>query len=98
MPQSVHGRMRITTCGDVICAHLYGSFNKEGSRHFAEAVQHAWHECGCPQRWAFVVDARHWEGGTPDSFENAAILTGWVCAHGAIAIVRVFTPAASSPA
>ncbi len=91
MPNTAHGQVRITRCGDVICAHLAGSFNQEGSRLFAEAVRHAWREAGQPARWAFVVDARRWEGGTPDSFANAAAITAWVCAHGAVAIARVFT-------
>ena len=91
MNSNPHGVFDIQRHGELVVVRLKGAFNLEGARRLARGIHMFWNGCGEPERWPVLADLREWEGGTPETFGEAANTVQWMVEHGMVIEARVFT-------
>ena len=75
---AAHGYYRISWHGDVIKVIVGDLFNREGVEQLVAEIDQAVAQ-GARTGWGLLLDARQWQGGTPEAFELwLTRLEGWI--------------------
>jgi hypothetical protein len=87
---AAHGYYKLGWRGDVLKIVVSDLFNREGAEHLILEINRMLAQRGATA-WGMLLDAREWQGGTPDAFELwLASLEGWILHQGLVAFSTLY--------
>lgn len=91
---AAHGYYRINWQGDVLNVVVGDLFNREGVEQLAAEINRLLAQRG-DIAWRMLLDARQWQGGTPDAFGLwIDALDGWIGERHLVALAALYAESA----